>query len=126
MLARGTTLSERYAILEVIGSGGYGTVYRAEDRERKRTVAIKTLRDELAEDADYIRRFEREARIASMLDSRHVIRIFETGSDTVKGRVVHYQVMEYVDGATLQEAVQNGQAHTQRNNASRHRRRARP
>lgn len=105
MLAAGTVLTDRYEILERRGSGGYGTVYRARDRTRDRIVAIKVLREEIASDPDYVRRFRREADIARMLDSRHVIRILEIGRDRIGEQDIHFQVMEFVDGLTLHELL---------------------
>jgi Tol biopolymer transport system component/predicted Ser/Thr protein kinase len=98
-------LGGRYTLLERIGSGGYGTVFRARDKTKNRIVAVKILRSELADDPDYVRRFRREASIAGLLDSRHIVRVFEAGHARLGSQDVHFQVMEYVEGPTLQQLV---------------------
>jgi hypothetical protein len=102
MLHRGDVLNGRYVVLERIGSGGYGTVFSARDKAKNRVVAIKVLRAELAEDPDYIRRFRREADIAELLDSRHIVSVFQADHARLGDQVIHFQVMEYVHGVTLQ------------------------
>jgi serine/threonine protein kinase len=105
MLHKGDILKSRYLVLQKIGSGGHGTVFRARDRARNRAVAIKVLRSDLADDADYVRRFHREAKIASLLDSRHIVKILETDHIRLRDEHVHFQVMEYVNGPTLQQVL---------------------
>ena len=105
MLHKGDVLKGRYLVLQKIGSGGHGTVFRARDRAKNRVVAIKVLRSDLADDADYVRRFHREARIAALLDSRHIVRVLETDHVRLRNEYVDFQVMEYVDGPTLQHVL---------------------
>ena len=105
MPEKGDVLSGRYVLLEKIGSGGYGTVFRARDKAKNRIVAIKVLRSDLADDPDYVRRFRREANIAGLLDSRHIVRVFEAGHVQLGSQDVHFQVMEHVEGLTLQQLL---------------------
>ncbi len=94
-------LGERYRVLDVLGAGGMGVVFLAEDLEHDRKVAIKVLLPELAADANVVARFGREARTAASLDHPGIVRIHEAASD----RGLHYFVMEYVEGRTLQELL---------------------
>jgi Tol biopolymer transport system component/predicted Ser/Thr protein kinase len=105
MPQKGDVLGGRYVLLERIGSGGYGTVFRARDKSKNRIVAVKILRSELSDDPDYVRRFRREASIAGLLDSRHIVRIFEAGHAQLRDQDVHFLVMEYVEGPTLHQLL---------------------
>jgi serine/threonine-protein kinase len=93
-----------YEILEPIGSGGMGEVYRARDGRLGRIVAIKVLRHDLAADPDRIERFEREARSASALNHPNIVTIHDVG---VEGST-SYIAMEWVDGVSLRELVAAG------------------
>ena len=83
-----------YRIERVLGRGGMGVVYLAEQRELGRKVALKLLPDELAQDTDFRARFERESRLAASLDHPNIIPIFEAGE--LDGTV--YLAMRYVEG----------------------------
>lgn len=72
-------IAERYELLEIVGSGGMGVVYRARDRVLGRTVAVKVIRRELA-DEEFVRRFEREAAILARVRSPHIVVVFDYGS----------------------------------------------
>ncbi|MBM7518924.1 protein kinase domain-containing protein [Nocardioides nitrophenolicus] len=72
-------VAERYELLEIVGSGGMGVVYRARDRVLGRTVAVKVIRQELA-DEEFVRRFEREAAILARVRSPHIVVVFDYGS----------------------------------------------
>ena len=85
-----------FEIIELIGSGGMGEVYRAQDSRLNRPVAIKFLSAEIA-DAAASRRFQQEAQTASSLNHPHIVTVFETGE--WEGR--HFLVTELVDGGTL-------------------------
>ena len=105
MLHKGDVLEGRYLVLQKIGSGGHGTVFRARDKTNNRVVAIRVLSPDLANDGDYIRHFHREAKLTALLDSRHIVRVLETDYVRVGNEDVHFQVMEYVDGPTLQQVL---------------------
>ena len=86
-----------YHIERVLGRGGMGVVYLAEQTELGRKVALKLLPDELAQDAEFRARFERESRLAASLDHPNIIPIFEAGE--LDGTV--YLAMRYVEGTDL-------------------------
>jgi predicted Ser/Thr protein kinase len=95
------TLAGRYEIDVVLGRGGMAEVYRGTDRVLSRTVAVKVLPASLASDPTNVDRFRREARSAAGLNHPNVVGVYDTGSDGD----VHFIVMEYVDGRTLEEAL---------------------
>jgi eukaryotic-like serine/threonine-protein kinase len=90
-------LGGRYEILQTIGEGGMGAVYKAEDRELGRTVALKVIRRELASDPNILQRFKQEILLASKITDRNIIRIYDLGdADGVK-----LITMEFVEGEDL-------------------------
>ena len=93
-----------YEIVEPLGGGGMGEVYRARDTRLGRDVAIKVLSGELSQDVALRQRFEREARTISRLQHPHVCTIHDVG--THDG--VDYLVMEYLEGVTLEERLEGG------------------
>src|SRR5262252_6122233 len=97
MLATGTKLTQRYEIIEPLGAGGMGEVYRARDSRLGRDVAIKVLPDHLSSDGQALSRFEREARALAALSHDNILTIFDFGTD--KG--VSFAVMELLKGQTL-------------------------
>ena len=105
MLHKGDVLEDRYLVLQKVGSGRHGTVFRARDKTNNRVVAIRVLSPNLAADNAYIRHFHREAKLAALLDSRHIVRVFETDCVRVGNEDVHFQAMEYVDGPTLERVL---------------------
>ncbi|MFR6222473.1 MAG: protein kinase domain-containing protein, partial [Anaerococcus sp.] len=98
-------LGKRYEILEKIGTGGMGNVYKAHDRRLDRIVAIKILKLEYNDDSNFIRKFKRESLAAASISHPNIVSIFDVGSETIDDDVVHYIVMEYIDGKTLKELI---------------------
>ncbi|MGI6183842.1 MAG: protein kinase domain-containing protein [Candidatus Fimadaptatus sp.] len=95
------TLSGRYVLQEVVGTGGMSVVYRATDLKRRCDVAVKVLRRELMGDPAFVKRFEHEARAVSRLDHPNIISLMDVGQDGD----VRYIVMEYVPGYTLKQFI---------------------
>jgi serine/threonine protein kinase len=94
-----------YHIVELVGSGGMGLVYRAEQRILGRTVALKVIRPEIADSGDYRERFLREARFAAAVDDPHVVSVFDAGEQD--GRL--YLAMQWVDGLDLATLIDREQ-----------------
>src|SRR5467141_942864 len=93
----GRMLGNRYQILQLLGEGGMGAVYKARDRELDRLVALKTISPNLALSSEILHRFKQELILARQVTHRNVIRIFDLGeADGVK-----FITMEYIDGETL-------------------------
>src|SRR5437879_5422153 len=91
----------KYKVLERLGSGGMGSVYLCEHKFMRRRVAVKVLPAAKAEDPSSLERFYREARAAAALDHPNIVRAYDIDQD----ENLHFLVMEYVDGASLQEIV---------------------
>ena len=97
-----------FEVLEPLGAGGMGEVYRARDSRLGRIVAVKVLRPDLAGDPDRIERFEREARAASALNHPNIVTIHDVG---VEGGM-SYIAMEWVDGSPLRDLVARAKPQT--------------
>lgn len=97
----GRVLSGRYEIQAVVGTGGMAVVYRAWDKTEKRTVAIKVLRPEYEQDAEFVRRFSREAEAAAKMSHENIVNLLDVGKDND----MRYIVMEYVPGKTLKDLI---------------------
>ncbi len=101
-------LGGRYELDGVVGRGGMAEVYRARDIRLDRIVAIKTLRADLARDQIFQARFRREAQSAASLNHPNIVAVYDTGEDMATGVPVPYIVMEYVDGRTVRDLLQDG------------------
>jgi serine/threonine-protein kinase len=101
-------LGGRYELGHVLGRGGMAEVYLAQDTRLGRTVAVKTLRADLARDPSFQARFRREAQSAASLNHPAIVAVYDTGEDYIDGVSIPYIVMEYVDGSTLRELLHSG------------------
>ena len=93
----GTVLASRYRIIGLIGKGGMGEVYKAEDIKLTQTVALKFLPDQMEQNADLLARFHAEVRTARQVSHPNVCRVFDIGE--TQGR--HFLSMEFIDGDDL-------------------------
>jgi tetratricopeptide (TPR) repeat protein/TolB-like protein len=100
--ALGASLGTRYEIQALLGQGGMGAVYKAYDRELDRTVAIKVIRPEMAQNLDVLERFKREIILASKVTHRNVLRIHDFG----EAGDVKFISMNYVEGESLTNLLQ--------------------
>ncbi|MEM9457379.1 MAG: serine/threonine-protein kinase [Myxococcota bacterium] len=97
----GTVLSERYELGEILGAGGMGAVFKARDRLLDRTVAVKVIRPALLDREEYIKRFLREAKVASKINHPNVVILLDYGH--ASGLV--YSVMEFLEGQDLKAVL---------------------
>ena len=100
-LATGSRLGTRYEIIELLGQGGMGVVYKAKDREIDRIVALKVIRPELAVDSETLQRFKQELILARQIAHRNVIRIFDLG----EANGSKFITMEFIDGQDLKSLL---------------------
>jgi serine/threonine protein kinase/tetratricopeptide (TPR) repeat protein len=100
-LAPGTVIAQRYQILDVLGEGGMGAVYKAKDRELNRMVALKVIRPELARNPAIVERFKQELRLSHQVTHKNVIRIYDLG----EGEGVKFITMEYIEGKDLRSLI---------------------
>lgn len=102
----GTLLSNRYEILELVGTGGMANVYKARCTYLNRYVAIKVLKDEFKNDAEFLQRFNIESQAAAGLSHTNIVSVYDIGNEND----IHYIVMEYVEGETLKEYLEKNGA----------------
>ena len=98
----GRILADRYRLTDQIGIGGMAIVYKAIDLRTGHNVAVKVLRPEFNEDAEFVSRFQREADAASKMTHHNIVNLLDVGMDGEN----RYLVMEYVQGKTLKEVIQ--------------------
>jgi serine/threonine-protein kinase len=100
-------LSDRYELGEILGFGGMSEVHMARDLRLHRDVAVKVLRADLARDPSFYLRFRREAQNAAALNHPAIVAVYDTGEAETPTGPLPYIVMEYVDGITLRDIVNN-------------------
>ncbi len=97
VLQPGSLLGNRYQIIQILGEGGMGAVYKARDSELDRIIALKVIRPELASNPEILQRFKQELILARQVTDRNVIRIFDLG----EANGIKFITMEYVEGESL-------------------------
>jgi hypothetical protein len=97
----GELVANRYELLEVVGTGGMSTVYRALDTLLERNVALKLLHPHYGDDAEYVERFRREARSVAQLSHPNIVTVIDRGEDDGQ----QYIVFEYIDGESVKQLV---------------------
>jgi serine/threonine protein kinase len=100
-LERGTTFARRFEIIEEVGHGGMGTVYKAFDTKVREVVALKLLKPEIASDPEIIERFQNEMKLARKVAHRHVCRMYDLNEEGL----TFYISMEYVQGEDLKSFI---------------------
>jgi len=100
-LERGTTFAGRYEIIEELGKGGMGRVYKAFDFKIKENVALKLLNPEISADAETVERFRNEIKLARRISQRHVCRMYDLGEEGL----TYFITMEYVPGENLKSFI---------------------
>lgn len=98
----GSTIDDKYKILSLLGEGGMGSVYLAEQKDLSRKVVIKLLHVNLLQDSDAIARFEREAKLLSTLKHEHLVQLYSGG---MYAEQIPYLAMEYIEGNTLADEL---------------------
>ena len=98
----GKKLDGRYEIQEIIGVGGMANVYRAYDSIDDRTVAVKILRDEHMQNDELLRRFRNESKAIAVLSHPNIVKVYDVSFN----EDIQYIVMEYIDGITLKEYIE--------------------
>jgi len=101
-----------YEVISLIGSGGMGEVYLAQDTRLNRHIALKLLPSGVTENADRIRRFKQEARAASATNHPNIMTVFDIGEVVSENRNIHFIAVEYIDGQTLRQRLIHSQEST--------------
>src|SRR5215207_8795373 len=102
---RWTVVGNRYRVLRLLGSGGMGEVYLAQDEILGREVALKVLNEQHAKSAEFVKRFRREAKSAASLSHPNVVQVYDAGEEEDG---TPYMAMEWVAGGTLAERIAEG------------------
>lgn len=102
MLKSGMIISDRYEIVDKVGSGGMADVYKAKDQRLNRFVAIKILKPEFSSDKSFVNKFRGEAQSAAGLSHPNIVNVYDVGDDSG----LHYIVMELVEGITLKRFIE--------------------
>lgn len=102
MLKAGMYISDRYEIIDKVGSGGMADVYKAKDQRLNRFVAIKVLKPEYSSDKSFVNKFRGEAQSAAGLSHPNIVNVYDVGDDSG----LHYIVMELVEGITLKRFIE--------------------
>lgn len=102
MLKPGMFISDRYEIIDNVGSGGMADVYKAKDQRLNRFVAIKVLKPEYSSDKSFVTKFRGEAQSAAGLSHPNIVNVYDVGDDSG----LHYIVMELVEGITLKRFIE--------------------
>lgn len=102
MLKAGMIISDRYEIIDKVGSGGMADVYKARDQRLNRFVAIKVLKPEYSNDKSFVNKFRGEAQSAAGLSHPNIVNVYDVGDDSG----LHFIVMELVEGITLKRFIE--------------------
>ena len=102
MLRKGMFISDRYEIIDKVGSGGMSDVYKALCHKLNRYVAIKVLKTEFSEDKNFVSKFKIEAQSAAGLSHPNIVNVYDVGEDNG----LHYIVMELIEGITLKKYIE--------------------
>ena len=102
MISTGTFISDRYEILDKIGTGGMANVYKAKCHRLNRLVAIKVLKQEYSDDKKFVDKFRAEAQSAAGLSHPNIVNVYDVGEDDG----LHYIVMELIEGITLKSFIE--------------------
>ena len=99
----GKTLAKRYRVDASLGRGGMAEVYKVWDQQRAAYLALKVLREDLAEDKVFIRRFKREAQTLARLQHPNIVRFY--GLDEDQDEQLVFMLMDYIEGTTLRKEI---------------------
>ena len=102
MIRKGMFISDRYEIIDKVGSGGMSDVYKAMDHKLNRYVAIKVLKSEFSEDTGFVSKFRVEAQSAAGLTHPNIVNVYDVGEDNG----IYYIVMELIEGITLKKYIE--------------------
>lgn len=102
MIRKGMFISDRYEIIDRVGSGGMSDVYKAKDHKLNRFVAVKVLKSEFSEDTGFVSKFKVEAQSAAGLTHPNIVNVYDVGEDNG----IYYIVMELIEGITLKKYIE--------------------